>query len=278
MNNALEENKHSIEIKPSTPRGKISYLTQSTGQNVYSTSHENESLNLLSDSDKNLSIFNKKVEISEEIFPIKNMGQCKLESFKIEKSSHKAITAAIVALYNYDQYQGTQLIQNIIYPLNKNPYKKTHFDPQKNPYFVKICVNGAFRRVSISLPEPNKSKKKSELSCYFDYESSPLKIERYIWPSLLDRAIKKLYFGSEEGVSNDKHRGNELTVSRNIESNTQTQDNSINSKLKTNPSIEVYHLSGWLPEYMSLSLIDDYEDLWERLYENYSEGNSIFFL
>jgi hypothetical protein len=40
----------------------------------------------------------------------------------------------------------------------------------------------------------------------------------------------------------------------------------------------VYHLSGWLPEYLDISMIDDFDDLWNRISENFEQGNTIFFL
>lgn len=42
--------------------------------------------------------------------------------------------------------------------------------------------------------------------------------------------------------------------------------------------MEVYRISGWLPEYLDLNTIDDYDDLWSRIFENFKEGNTIFFL
>jgi len=38
-----------------------------------------------------------------------------------------------------------------------------------------------------------------------------------------------------------------------------------NVSKKTNPAVEVFHLSGWIPEYLDLATIHEFDDFWERI-------------
>lgn len=45
------------------------------------------------------------------------------------------------------------------------------------------------------------------------------------------------------------------------------------NKIRKNPSYEVYHLSGWCPECLLMEEITNKDNLWDRLTENFLEGN-----
>jgi hypothetical protein len=68
-------------------------------------------------------------------------------------------------------------------------------DVTDQPYFIKICINGAFRRVKVPKHEANMLP-----SSYFDNESGPLRVQRYIWPSLIESALKKVYLGAKPDI------------------------------------------------------------------------------
>ncbi len=46
-------------------------------------------------------------------------------------------------------------------------------------------------------------------------------------------------------------------------------------EIETSPCYEVYHLSGWCPECLLMEEISNKDNLWDRLTENYLEGNII---
>jgi hypothetical protein len=43
--------------------------------------------------------------------------------------------------------------------------------------------------------------------------------------------------------------------------------------LKSNPSYEIYHLTGWIPEVVLFEDISNKSNLWQRLYSNFTDGN-----
>ena len=46
--------------------------------------------------------------------------------------------------------------------------------------------------------------------------------------------------------------------------------------MPTNPSIEVYHLTGWIPETVKFKDVPNKDNLWTRMKENFRDGNIIF--
>ena len=171
----------------------------------------NFDVNLMQDSHHNLSIFNKRINLVEEIYPQDKDYTWDFNNLKITQGCHKTILAAIIGLKNYDMYQQTNLIQNIIYPLQKNP--------KSDEYFVKIFINGAFRRVAVThkfdVSNQNRlSLKGSSLTSYFE-DIQRFKQKNYIFPTIIEKALKNIYFGE-----------NKLMCSENA--NIQIQDNQVN--------------------------------------------------
>jgi len=68
-----------------------------------------------------------------------------------------------------------------------------------------------------------------------------------LWPALLEKAILKLY-------------------------------NSTNLQLDTNPSFEIFHLSGWIPEIIKFNEISDKSQLFSKINQNFEDGNVLLCL
>ena len=68
-----------------------------------------------------------------------------------------------------------------------------------------------------------------------------------LWPALLEKAILKLY-------------------------------NSATLQLSTNPSFEIFHLSGWIPEIIKFSEISDKSQLFIKIKQNFEDGNVLLCL
>jgi hypothetical protein len=45
--------------------------------------------------------------------------------------------------------------------------------------------------------------------------------------------------------------------------------------LETNPSIEMHHFIGWIPETVKFSDVNNKDNLWARMKQNFKEGNII---
>ena len=152
--------------------------------------------------------------------------------------SNKAIVAAMIALNEYDFRSGTALIKNIVTP--------SSIEGNCSVFFVKLCINGTFRQVKLdaSLPLISNSPGLTQVN----YKRHLAQSYNCLWPSLVEKAIMKLY--------NCDRR----------------------AQIDTNPAIEAYHLSGWLPEYISFSIIDEFDELWFKMKENFEEGNTLFYL
>jgi hypothetical protein len=54
--------------------------------------------------------------------------------------------------------------------------------------------------------------------------------------------------------------------------------NSSSLILKSNPSIEIYHLTGWIPEILTFEENENKENLWQKLITNFTEGNILLCL
>ena len=67
------------------------------------------------------------------------------------------------------------------------------------------------------------------------------------WPALLEKAILKLY------------NGRDLT-------------------LNTNPSFEIFHMSGWIPEIIKFNEISDKMQLFSKINQNFEDGNVLICL
>ena len=68
-----------------------------------------------------------------------------------------------------------------------------------------------------------------------------------VWPAILEKAILKLYDCKD-------------------------------LLIKTNPSIEIYHLSGWIPELIKFSDINDKLQLFTKISQNFEDGNVLLCL
>lgn len=214
-------------------------------------------------------LFQRKVkeQVNFEIFPEVVFEKLKLknkekvdflsENKEIYFSSTYCIpcfTAAVIALRNYDKHHSTSLIRSILMPHEKN-----------SKFFnVKIFKNGCFRRVKIDpvLPQVvnipaltyTKLKRKKNIKKNFFMRKpntkNPESVQYqkyYVWASFLEKALMKLY-GFQNKVI-----------------------------LNSSPCIEVYHLSGWLPEIIPLASIQNFKHLWSKIFLNFYEGNAIFF-
>ena len=49
--------------------------------------------------------------------------------------------------------------------------------------------------------------------------------------------------------------------------------NSSSLQLKSNPAVEIYHLTGWIPEILCFAEITNKANLWQKLLTNFNEGN-----
>jgi calpain-7 len=157
----------------------------------------------------------------------------KPEDFLVTNFSNHAIVSAISSLLDFDCRNNTNLVRKLIYP-QKNGMPTASVNGK---YFVKLFVNGTFRKVVVD-----------DTIILDSQTSQPISLTTFqnkaIWPSIVEKAVYKIY---------------------NCES----------MCLKTNPSLEVYHLSGWLPEKIALKDISDKAKLWGRLKENFEDGNVI---
>jgi hypothetical protein len=106
-------------------------------------------------------------------------------------------------------------------------------------YRIKLYLNGTDRIIQIDdTLIENQVTKRPMLSTTARSE---------LWPSLIEKSIMKLY---------------------------RSEDISFNS----NPSIEVFHLSGWIPEVLTLASIGDLVQLYQKISNNYEEGNVLLSL
>ena len=106
-------------------------------------------------------------------------------------------------------------------------------------YGIKLTINGTQRLVEIDdLIPKHKASESLGLSQNANNE---------IWPAIIEKALLKLY-------------------------------NVSNFDIDTNPSMECFHLSSWLPEIINFADIPDKEKLWGRLQQNFTEGNLVLAL
>lgn len=104
-----------------------------------------------------------------------------------------------------------------------------------------MSINGTKRAVEIDDSFPFfRFKDQSTLKEYL--YSSYSKNENEIWVALAEKAILKVY-------------GCDF------------------KKLSSIPSIEVYHLCGWVPENIIINEVSNLENLWSRLIQNFDENN-----
>lgn len=118
------------------------------------------------------------------------------------------------------------------------PHKK-----ESKFFNVKIFKNGVFRRVKVKPTLPMII----NIPALTYTRKGTSKNKFYLWPSLIEKSLMKLY--------NIKKK----------------------ERLDTSPCIEVYHLSGWLPEVIPLANINNFQELWIKIVMNLIDGNAIFF-
>jgi hypothetical protein len=161
----------------------------------------------------------------------------KLPNFKhISQGSANncSVIAAIIAILNYDEKFEKKTLSNIFYP-----YKvKSYLIKDMLPMFNK---DGNYKLKLFF----NGNARVLETDDLFPFhKSNPMFAngENMYWINLLEKAIFQLY-------------------------------NSESFMLKSNPSYEIYHLIGWIPEIILFDSISNKDNLWYRLLSNYTEGN-----
>jgi hypothetical protein len=156
-----------------------------------------------------------------------------------------SIIAAIISINNYDKKFGKSLLNSVVHPQSK----EGNLILNKNGYYgVKLFFNGCPRYLEVDDYMPHNKIAQQEI---FSTTSNDLSIK------LIEKALFILY----NGINNYNNLDSPLSNSK------------TSFSIRSNPSYEIYHLTGWVPEIVMFEDISNKSNLWQRLYSNFTDGN-----
>lgn len=158
-----------------------------------------------------------------------------------------SVIAAIIAINNYDTKFGKCLLNSIVHPQSIDGNIISNINGY---YGVKLFFNGCPRYMEVDDHIPYNKITQQEI-----FSSTPNFYDLSIKLKLIEKAIFTLY----NGINNFTNLDPSIPK--------------ISFSIRSNPSYEIYHLTGWIPEIVMFEDISNKSNLWQRLYSNFTDGN-----
>jgi len=149
--------------------------------------------------------------------------------------SNSSIITGLIEICNYGILFNKEVTNSVVFPRDENrmAIQGSGF------YGIKLFFNGCSRIIEIDETMPYDINTGKALFSTTDN----------FCINLIEKAIFKLYNGNKQNSSE------------------------VAFNLRSNPSYEIYHLTGWIPEIMTFDDVSNKVYLWDRLYTNFKEGN-----